>query len=54
MDEVIVEGFDYEDFVTLKRVLENNTVFTTSDEKDYINTLTLIKKADKIIEVFEE
>ena len=54
MDEVIVEGFDYEDFVTLKRVLENNAVFTTSDEKEYINALTLIKKADKIIEVFEE
>ena len=54
MEELIVEGLDYEDFVVIKKVLENNTTFTTEEREDYANTLTLIEKVNKIIEVFNE
>jgi hypothetical protein len=54
MEELIVEGLDYEDFVVLKKVLEHNTTFTTDEREDYANTLTLIEKVNKIIEVFNE
>ena len=54
MEELIVEGLDYEDFVALKRVLQRNTTFTTQEKEDYTNTLILIEKVNKIIEVFEE
>ncbi len=32
MEEVIVEGFDYEDLVALKSILTNNTTFTLSEQ----------------------
>ena len=54
MEELIVEGLDYEDFVVLKKVLDHNTTFTTDEREDYANTLTLIEKVNKIIEVFNE
>tara|TARA_R110002020_G_scaffold28212_2_gene90249 strand:- start:2651 stop:2815 length:165 start_codon:yes stop_codon:yes gene_type:complete len=54
MEELIVEGLDYEDFVSLKGVLEHNTTFTTLEKEEYANTLILIEKVNKIIEVFEE
>tara|TARA_R110000824_G_scaffold257981_3_gene446951 strand:- start:796 stop:960 length:165 start_codon:yes stop_codon:yes gene_type:complete len=54
MDELIVEGLDYEDFVVLKKVLEQNTMFSSKETEDYANTLTLIEKVTKIIDVFEE
>ena len=54
MEELIVEGLDYEDFVVLIKVLEHNTTFTTDEREDYANTLTLIEKVNKIIEVFNE
>ena len=54
MEELIVEGLYYEDFVVLKKVLEHNTTFTTDEREDYANTLTLIEKVNKIIEVFNE
>jgi hypothetical protein len=54
MEELIVEGLNYEDFVVLKKVLEHNTTFTSQEREDYVNTLTLIEKVGKIIEVFDE
>ena len=54
MEELIVEGLNYEDFVVLKKVLEYNTTFTSHEREDYANTLTLIEKVDKIIKVFDE
>jgi|TARA_Y100000592_G_C5302090_1_gene235997 hypothetical protein len=54
MEEVIVEGLDYEDFVTLKKILKNNTHFKFSDTNLFANNAILIEKIEKIIEVFEE
>ena len=54
MDELIVEGFDYEDFITLKKILQNNTTFAPKEKEELANTLTLIEKANRVIEVFEE
>ena len=54
MEELIVEGLNYEDFVVLKKVLERNATFTAEEREDYANTLTIIEKVNKIIEVFDE
>ena len=54
MNEVIVEGLDYEDFVTLKSILSNNTVFSAQERNLYENNHILIAKVEKILEVFEE
>jgi hypothetical protein len=54
MEEVIVEGFDYEDFVALKSILTNNTTFTSSEQEKFANSQALIEKAEKIIQIFNE
>lgn len=54
MKEVIVEGFDYEDFVALKSILTNNTTFTSSEQEKFANSQALIEKAEKIIQIFNE
>jgi len=54
MEEVIVEGLDYEDFKTLKEILCNNTTFKFSDSSLFANNIILIEKIEKIIQVFEE
>jgi len=54
MEELIVEGLDYEDFVALKKILEVNTVFTSREKEDYANNLTLIEKVNKIIAAFND
>tara|TARA_R100001163_G_C4878421_1_gene76903 strand:+ start:52 stop:216 length:165 start_codon:yes stop_codon:yes gene_type:complete len=54
MEELIVEGLDYEDFIALKKILEENTVFTSRQKEDYANNLTLIEKVKKIIDAFNE
>ena len=54
MKEVIVEGFDYDDFVALKSILTNNTTFTSSEQENFANSQALIEKAEKIIQLFNE
>jgi len=54
MEEVIIEGFDYEDFVALRSILTNNTTFTSSEQKQFANSQALIEKAEKIIQLFSE
>ena len=54
MEEVIVEGFDYEDVVALKSILTNNTTFTSSEQEKFANSQALIEKAEKIIQIFNE
>ena len=54
MNEVIVEGLDYEDFVALRDILSNNTNFSAQERTLYDNNHILIGKIEKILEVFEE
>jgi|TARA_R100001163_G_C5064418_1_gene202020 hypothetical protein len=54
MDEVIVEGLDYEDFKALRDILKDNTIFKFSETELFANNIILIEKIEKIIEVFEE
>ena len=54
MDEVIVEGLDYEDFVALKTILTECTSFTNHQQKDFVNSTVLLEKIEKIIQVFKE
>jgi hypothetical protein len=54
MEEVIVEGLDYEDFISLKEILSNNTTFKYSESKLYADNIVLIEKIEKIIQVFNE
>tara|TARA_R100000742_G_C4165980_1_gene5902 strand:+ start:166 stop:333 length:168 start_codon:yes stop_codon:yes gene_type:complete len=54
MEEVIVEGLDFEDFVTLKQILANNTSFRYGESQLHADTSILIEKIDKILQVFDD
>tara|TARA_R110002020_G_scaffold95882_5_gene229759 strand:- start:116 stop:280 length:165 start_codon:yes stop_codon:yes gene_type:complete len=54
MEEVIVEGLDYEDFITIKHLLTNNTVFKQSEIELLSNSSIVLEKIEKIIQVFKE
>ncbi len=54
MEEIIVEGLDYEDFTTLKEILSNNTFFKSTDSNLFANNAILIEKIERIIKAFDE
>ena len=54
MEEVIVEGLDYEDFASLKEILTKCTSFTPEQKQHLADNCILIEKIDKIIQVFDE
>jgi hypothetical protein len=54
MEEVIVEGLDYEDFVSLKSILTECTVFNTTQGQYLADNTILIEKIEKILKVFED
>tara|TARA_R100000005_G_C4956311_1_gene174715 strand:- start:931 stop:1095 length:165 start_codon:yes stop_codon:yes gene_type:complete len=54
MEEIIVEGLDYEDFQALLNILKNNTNFKSSDKEFFASSIVLIDKIEKILDVFEE
>ena len=54
MEEVIVEGLDYEDFVALKTILTECTVYTGAQKEEFANSTVLLEKIEKIIQVFKE
>ena len=54
MEEVIVEGLDYEDFVALKTILTKCTSFTGEQKEYFVNNTVLLEKIEKIIQVFKE
>tara|TARA_R110001583_G_scaffold11403_3_gene51619 strand:- start:4445 stop:4609 length:165 start_codon:yes stop_codon:yes gene_type:complete len=54
MNEVIVEGLDYEDFVALKKILTDCTVFSAVQQEELGNTSVLLQKIEEIIQVFNE
>lgn len=54
MEELIVEGLNYEDFVALKKILEKNTIFHPTETEDFGNALTLIEKINEILKIFDE
>jgi|TARA_R100001594_G_scaffold48838_2_gene81731 hypothetical protein len=54
MEEVIVEGLDYEDFIVLKEILSNKTSFKAQDQELYTNNLIILEKIEKILQVFNE
>ena len=54
MEEVIVEGLDYEDFVALKTILTECTSYTGAQKKEFVNSTVLLEKIEKIIQVFKE
>ena len=54
MDEVIVEGLDYEDFVSLKSILTECTLFNAEQGKQLSENTVLIQKIEKILQVFGE
>ena len=54
MEEVIVEGLDYEDFVSLKEILTKCTSFTPVQKQQLVDNSILIEKIDKILQVFDE
>ena len=54
MNEVIVEGLDYEDFVALKQILTECTVFSATQQEELNNNSVLLQKIEEIIQVFNE
>lgn len=54
MEEVIVEGLDYEDFVSLKLILTECTLFNTTQVQYLTDNNILLEKIEKILQVFEE
>ena len=54
MEEIMVEGLNYEDFVDLKEILSNNTNFSAQERKLYDSNCNLIEKVDQILKAFEE
>jgi len=54
MDEVIVEGLDYEDFVALRKILKECTIFSASQKEEIANNSVLLQKIEEIIHVFNE
>jgi|TARA_R110002012_G_scaffold291894_1_gene486598 hypothetical protein len=54
MDEVIVEGLNYEDFVALKKILTECTIFSATQTEEMANNSVLLHKIEEIIRVFDE
>jgi len=54
MEEVIVEGLDYEDFAALKTILTECTTFIRDKKEEFNNSTILLEKIEKIIQVFKE
>tara|TARA_R100000315_G_C5131688_1_gene75265 strand:- start:95 stop:292 length:198 start_codon:yes stop_codon:yes gene_type:complete len=53
MEEVIVEGLDYDDFASLKTILTKCTSFTSEQQKLLADNSILVQKIDKILNVFD-
>jgi hypothetical protein len=53
MEEIIVEGLDYEDFVSLKKILTSCTSFTIQQQQLLVDNSILVEKIDKILQVFD-
>jgi len=53
-DEVIVEGLDYYDFVTLKKILQSHTSFSCHEGKELEEAKIILDKVEEIIQVFKE
>ena len=53
MEEVIVEGLDYEDFVSLKTILTECTVFNTNQGQHLADNTILIENEQLIKIKFE-
>lgn len=51
MEELIVEGLDYEDFVQLKELLLKQT-FSVDELEELVKTKDIIGKLDQIIDAF--
>ena len=49
MEEVIVEGLDYEDFVSLKLILTECTLFNTTQFQYLTDNNILLEKIEKIL-----
>ena len=54
MDEVILEGLDYEDFVSLKAILVKCTSFNADQGQQLSDNIIILDKIEKILQVFEE
>jgi hypothetical protein len=54
MEEVIVEGLDYQDFVSLKNILTKCTSFTPDQQQQLVDNSILVEKIDKILQVFND
>ena len=54
MEEIIVEGLNYEDFVDLKEILSNNTNFSAKERNLYNSNCNLIERIDQILQAFED
>jgi len=54
MDELIVEGLDYEDFVALRKILLECTIFSAAQKQEMANNSILLQKIEEIIQVFNE
>ena len=54
MEEVIVEGLNYEDFIALKKILTECTIFSATQKEEIANNSVLLQKIEEIIQVFDE
>jgi len=54
MEEVIVEGLDYEDFVSLRTILTECAIFKANQGQQLADSTILIEKIEKILQVFED
>ncbi len=54
MEEVIVEGLDYEDFVSLKDILTKCTSFSAKQGQQLADNLVILDKIERILQVFDE
>ena len=54
VNEVIVEGLDYQDFLDLKNIINNCTVFNCTQESELQESKALLAKIDEILRIFEE
>ena len=54
MEEIIVEGLDYEDFAILKEILTTCTSFSPEQKQELLNNSIIIGKIDRILQVFDE
>ena len=54
MDEIIVEGLNYEDFVALRAILTECTIFSATQKQEIANNSVLLEKIEEIIQVFNE